>query len=162
MALPPQHQQQLEHPDASSMPPDVYAAAVARQQQQQQQQTPVPHQYSSATPSSSSQQQQLPMHQQGLPHQMHSQTKPSQSYQQPLSQLLPPQQVYSSPAGGAAPIADGEPPVPGTEEAVVAKAPKAAKPSYSSAPVLHTPAVATAAAAVPQVPGILLKPAFLF
>ena len=60
--------------------------------------------------------------------------------------------MYSSPAVGTAPIADGEPPVPGTEEAVIAKAPKAAKPSYSSAPVLHTPAAVTAEAGTPQVP----------
>lgn len=51
-----------------------------------------------------------------------------------------------------APVADGEPPVPGTEEAAAAKAPKAAaKPSYSSAPVLNTPAAATPDTATPQV-----------
>ena len=94
-------------------------------------------------------------------HQMQNQATPSQAYQQLPSHLLPPQQVYSSSPGAVAPVADGEPPVPGTEEAVVAKAAKpAAKPSYSSAPVLNTPAAATPDAAAPQVT-MIADPCFL-
>ncbi|KAL3136817.1 hypothetical protein ABBQ38_005530 [Trebouxia sp. C0009 RCD-2024] len=152
MAPPHQQQQQLAVPDAASMPPDVYAAAMARQQQQQQQQEQ--QQHSSGAPSSSyqlqqQQQQYTPMQQEsGLLsqhlQQMHSQASSSHAYQQLPSHLLPPQHAYSSSPGGGAPVADGEPPVPGTEEAAAAKAPKAAaKPSYSSAPVLNTPAAAT-------------------
>ncbi|KAL3158078.1 hypothetical protein ABBQ32_011684 [Trebouxia sp. C0010 RCD-2024] len=162
---PPHQQQQLAVPDAASMPPDVYAAVIAQQQQQQAQQQQEQQQHSSGAPSSSyqllqqQQQQYTPMQQESglssqLSQRMHSQANLSQAYQQLPSHLLPPQHAYSSSPGGVAPVADGEPPVPGTEEAAAAKAPKAAaKPSYSSAPVLNTPAAATPDTATPQANG---------
>lgn len=66
--------------------------------------------------------------------------------------MLPAQNRYSSPAMGMAPNTDAEPPVPGTEDAAVAKAPKAvAKPSYSSAPVLNASVAIATEADTPQV-----------
>ena len=137
-AHPHQHQQQQSMqssiPDAASMPPDVYAAAVARQQQQEQQQ-----------------QQHVMQQQSGGVMQQPTQAVSSQGYQQP-PQLLPPQHQYSSPAVNTAPNMDAEPPVPGTEDAAVAKAPKAvAKPSYSSAPVLNASSATASGADTPQV-----------
>ncbi len=149
-------------PDASSMPPDVYAAALERQQLQQRQQP----QHSQAAnsqqynppPAMSSQQQQTPVQQSGAfmqtPNQGMTATPMNpQGYQQPP---LSAQQHFAAPLGTAASTAPGteaEPPVPGTEEAAAAKAPAkaAAKPSYSAAPVLRAAATPTAEGTAQQV-----------
>jgi len=150
-------------PDASSMPPDVYAAALERQQQQQQRQQPEHLQAANSQqynppPAMSSQQQQTPVQQSGAfmqtPNQGMSVTpiNPQGYLQPPLSA----QQHFTAPLGTAASTAastEAEPPVPGTEDAAAAKAPAkaAAKPSYSAAPVLRAAAAPTAEGTAQQV-----------
>ena len=164
---PPTQLQMQSMPDASSMPPDVYAAALEHQQQQQRQQP----QHSQAAnsqqynppPVMSSQQQQTPGQQSGTfmqtPNQGMSVTpmNPQGYLQLPLSAE---QHFAGTPgdpwgllgtAASTAPSTEAEPPVPGTEDAAAAKAPvkAAAKPSYSAAPVLRA-AATPAAEGTPQ------------
>ena len=154
-------------PDAASMPPDVYAAALARQQQQQsmslsqgqhmqqqqQHQQPGGQQYAAASASTlqQQQQQQISLQQPGAFMQQTGQggNLTPQGFQQP-SQFLPPQQHLPASTGIAA---EAEPPVPGTEDGVVAKAASkaVAKPSYSAAPVLRAAATPAADDSAPQV-----------
>ncbi|DBA76098.1 hypothetical protein WJX77_005947 [Trebouxia sp. C0004] len=161
---PPLQSQMQGMPDASSMPPDVYAAALERQQQQQRQhpqhpQAAISQQYN-PPPALSSQQQQMPVQQSGgfmhTPNRGMTVTPMNpQGYPQPP---LSAQQHFVTPMGAAAttaPTAEAEPPVPGTEDAAAAKAPAkaAAKPSYSAAPVLHAAATPAAEVAAQQANG---------